>query len=146
MAAVAPMEARGKPGRNRLRGMNRIFPFLFGEVGLTYEVFEEWLHDFPHFFRVKLNAEDGGVLVFDGLYNPIGRASRYAEKGRHTGDGLNVAGVDYETSHAQYVAQARAFLQFDGMVACSPFVAVHEAIRHISLHIGVYAAPIKGIE
>ena len=43
MAPIAPMEARSKLERSRLRGMNRIFPFLFGEVGLTYEVFEERL-------------------------------------------------------------------------------------------------------
>ena len=77
---------------------------------------------------------------------PSGARGRYAEKGRHIGDGLNVAGVDYKLPHSQYVVQVRAFLQFDGMVACAPFFAVHEAIPHIPLHIRVYATPIQGIE
>ena len=146
MVQVAPMEARNILERSGLRGMNRIFSFLFGEVGLTNKVFEERLHDFSHSFRVKLYAENRGILVFDSLYNPIGGAGRYAEKGRHAGDGLNVAGVDHETSYAQDVAQVRGILQFDSMGACAPPVAVYKCADHVPLNISIYAAPVQGIE
>ena len=81
MVQVAPMEARSILERSGLRGMNRIFPFLFGEVGLTNKVFEERLHDFSHSFRVKLYAENRGILVFDSLYNTIGARAATRKRG-----------------------------------------------------------------